>query len=116
MSVTPLSVEQRVQARAYALWEEDGRPEGRSDRHWHQARAEIEREDANAAQSRSGASPAGAKKRKSGAAYWKTRSSTVPNRGNDAIFRLIIVARTEPGHHALAKFRSSSPALRLFAA
>lgn len=46
MSDATTSPEDRVQARAYALWEQDGRPEGRSDHHWHQARAEIEREHA----------------------------------------------------------------------
>ena len=50
----------RIQARAYALWEEDGRPEGRAERHWSQARAEIEGQDADA-----GAAPATAKKGKS---------------------------------------------------
>jgi hypothetical protein len=44
MSSSDVSREERIQARAYALWEEDGRPEGRSERHWHQARAEIESE------------------------------------------------------------------------
>ena len=33
--------EQAVRERAYALWERDGRPEGRSLAHWCQAEAEI---------------------------------------------------------------------------
>ena len=33
--------EQAIRERAYALWEKDGRPEGRSLAHWSQAEAEI---------------------------------------------------------------------------
>jgi hypothetical protein len=38
--------EGRVRDRAYALWEKDGRPDGRSDEYWRQARSEIDAEDA----------------------------------------------------------------------
>jgi hypothetical protein len=57
-------MDQRVQARAYALWEEEGRPEGRSAHHWHEARAQIESEDVDAERPGSRAPAAGAKKRK----------------------------------------------------
>jgi Protein of unknown function (DUF2934) len=40
------TIEDRVRERAYALWERDGRREGRSDEYWQQARAEVEAEDA----------------------------------------------------------------------
>jgi hypothetical protein len=43
------SVETRVQARAYAIWEQEGRPHGKSVEHWLMARAEIEAEDAQGA-------------------------------------------------------------------
>ena len=33
--------EQAIRERAYALWEQDGRPEDRSLAHWSQAEAEI---------------------------------------------------------------------------
>jgi len=33
--------EQAIRERAYALWEQDGRPEGRSLAHWSQAETEI---------------------------------------------------------------------------
>jgi hypothetical protein len=33
--------EQAVREHAYAIWEQDGRPEGRSLAHWCQAEAEI---------------------------------------------------------------------------
>jgi hypothetical protein len=38
------SVEQRVRERAYRLWEEAGRPSGRSAEFWQRARDEIEQE------------------------------------------------------------------------
>ncbi len=34
-------LEETIRRRAYRLWEEAGRPEGRSDEFWHAARAEI---------------------------------------------------------------------------
>ncbi len=33
--------EQKIRDRAYALWEQEGRPEGREHDHWHQAHREI---------------------------------------------------------------------------
>ncbi|MCW2235728.1 DUF2934 domain-containing protein [Azospirillum canadense] len=36
----------RIRERAYALWERDGRPEGRHIDHWQQATREIAEEDA----------------------------------------------------------------------
>lgn len=33
-----------IRRRAYHIWEEEGRPEGRHDEHWHRAREEIERQ------------------------------------------------------------------------
>jgi hypothetical protein len=35
------NVRDRIQRRAYALWEREGRPEGRADEHWHRAEAEV---------------------------------------------------------------------------
>ncbi len=40
------TIEHRVRNRAYALWEKDGRPDGRSDEYWQQARSEAEAEEA----------------------------------------------------------------------
>jgi hypothetical protein len=37
--------EERIRQRAYALWEDAGRPEGDHDRHWHEARRQIAGED-----------------------------------------------------------------------
>jgi hypothetical protein len=36
------SFEERVRRRAYELWEEAGRPPGRADDYWRQARVELE--------------------------------------------------------------------------
>jgi hypothetical protein len=44
------SREQAVRERAYALWEQDGRPDGRGVAHWSQAEMEIAVEQALAAQ------------------------------------------------------------------
>ena len=36
-SETKLGLEQAVRERAYALWEQEGRPEGRAEEYWHRA-------------------------------------------------------------------------------
>ena len=36
---------QRIQQRAYELWERDGRQEGTAEKHWHDAVREIDEED-----------------------------------------------------------------------
>ncbi len=40
--------ETRVRHRAYFLWEQDGKPEGRQDEYWHRARDLVEDEDRQA--------------------------------------------------------------------
>jgi hypothetical protein len=42
MTESEQSFEERVRRRAYELWEEAGRPTGRADDYWRQARAELE--------------------------------------------------------------------------
>jgi hypothetical protein len=37
--------EQRARERAYEIWEQSGRPEGKADEHWLQAEAEIAAEE-----------------------------------------------------------------------
>jgi hypothetical protein len=37
------NVQERIQRRAYELWESEGRPEGRAQVHWRQAELEITR-------------------------------------------------------------------------
>ena len=32
---------ERIKQRAYVLWEQEGRPEGRAEEHWFQAEAEV---------------------------------------------------------------------------
>ncbi len=39
--------ERRIRDRAYQMWEEEGRPEGREHGHWHQAESEIDAEDSS---------------------------------------------------------------------
>ncbi|HEV7416970.1 MAG TPA: DUF2934 domain-containing protein [Tianweitania sediminis] len=38
--------EDRIRARAHAIWQQEGEPHSREDDHWHQAAREIEEEDA----------------------------------------------------------------------
>lgn len=38
--------EERIRSRAYQLWEEGGRPEGRALEHWERAAQDLDREDA----------------------------------------------------------------------
>ncbi|WP_137391914.1 DUF2934 domain-containing protein [Rhodoligotrophos defluvii] len=40
--------EQRIRERAHALWEQDGRPDGRDQEHWERAAKAIEAEDGHA--------------------------------------------------------------------
>ena len=44
--------EHRIRERAYAIWEREGRPEGREHEHWLRAEAEIAAEDEVAEQER----------------------------------------------------------------
>jgi hypothetical protein len=41
-------LEQRIQERAYLMWEMEGKPEGREDEYWHRARERIEAETQSA--------------------------------------------------------------------
>ena len=41
--------EHRIRDRAYAIWEQEGRPEGKQDEHWRRAEAEIAAEEQDAA-------------------------------------------------------------------
>jgi hypothetical protein len=45
MSDANQDLETRIRERAYALWEEDGRLEGRATEYWERARRFIEAED-----------------------------------------------------------------------
>ena len=41
MTDVPKSLDEQVQERAYVLWEQEGKPEGRAEEHWRQARSEL---------------------------------------------------------------------------
>jgi hypothetical protein len=45
------SMDERIRARAYELWESDGSPEGRADEYWEKARTLVESENAATARS-----------------------------------------------------------------
>jgi hypothetical protein len=42
-----MAKEDEIRARAYVLWEQQGRPDGLHEAHWEQARREIAKGDAN---------------------------------------------------------------------
>lgn len=42
MSDAKRQLEERIRQRAYALWEQAGRPHGQDEAHWHQARRELD--------------------------------------------------------------------------
>jgi hypothetical protein len=46
--IMPEDAESRTRLRAYAIWEREGRPEGRHVEHWFLAQREIEQETAQA--------------------------------------------------------------------
>lgn len=46
--------QERIRQRAHAIWEREGRGDGRHERHWHQATSEIDAEDAAGAAARPG--------------------------------------------------------------
>jgi hypothetical protein len=45
MSNAKQDLETRIRERAYVLWEEDGRPEGRAEEYWERARRFVEAEE-----------------------------------------------------------------------
>lgn len=49
-SASPATVEtqERIAERAYAIWEQAGRPDDRAEEHWFRAEEEIRTEDENA--------------------------------------------------------------------
>jgi hypothetical protein len=38
--------QERIRNRAHQIWQEEGQPAGQHERHWHQAAADVDREDA----------------------------------------------------------------------
>lgn len=38
--------QERIRNRAHQIWQEEGQPAGHHERHWHQAAADVDREDA----------------------------------------------------------------------
>ncbi|TGQ66644.1 MAG: DUF2934 domain-containing protein [Mesorhizobium sp.] len=37
--------QERIRNRAHQIWQEEGQPAGQHERHWHQAAADVDRED-----------------------------------------------------------------------
>lgn len=51
------SREERVMQRAYEIWEQEGRPEGRQEEHWRRAEEEISRHGNGPKEQDRGAAP-----------------------------------------------------------
>ena len=47
MIATQLSIEERIRQRAYLLWLEEDRPDGRDQDHWEKARQLVEQQEAD---------------------------------------------------------------------
>lgn len=45
--VDEAEMERRIRERAYRMWEDEGRPDGRDKEHWERARAQVEEEAAS---------------------------------------------------------------------
>lgn len=58
----------KIEQRAYEIWEREGRPHGKALEHWHQAVAEIAREEEEIAQAKTAATKKKAPKAKTAAA------------------------------------------------
>ena len=50
---------ERIRRRAYELWQQEGRPEGRADDHWHRAEAQLRGEPEAAGVHAGGGAPPG---------------------------------------------------------
>ena len=71
--------QERIRNRAHQIWLEEGQPAGQHDRHWHQAVADIDQEDAggkSAAKKAAGAGKAKAPKAKAAPKVAKPATKT----------------------------------------
>lgn len=66
---------QRIQQRAYALWEAEGQPHGMHEEHWHRAEKEVEAEE-SAARVKKAASPPAARQRNEASRPRRRRKSS----------------------------------------
>ncbi|MBZ9741257.1 MULTISPECIES: DUF2934 domain-containing protein [unclassified Mesorhizobium] len=60
--------QERIRNRAHQIWQEEGQPAGHHERHWHQAAADVDREDA-------GSPSTGKKPAKKAAAVGKAKAA-----------------------------------------
>ena len=65
----------RIKTRAYSLWEQEGRPEGRADEHWGRAEAEVI--DADTSEEAGPGTPGGRARPPGVQGHWAPRSRPV---------------------------------------
>ena len=68
--------QERIRQRAQAIWEREGRPEGRHEDHWREAEKEIAAEDSGAAPARPKTTVNKPRKAKAGPKPARTASAT----------------------------------------
>ena len=68
--------QERIRQRAQAIWEREGRPEGRHEDHWREAEKEIAAEDSDAAPARPKTTVNKPRKAKAGPKPARTASAT----------------------------------------
>lgn len=79
--------QQRIEQKAYEIWQREGRPHGRHDEHWREAEAEVAGEERTAAGTGQASPEPGAAKRrppKSAADDATPRAKRGPGKANSA--------------------------------
>ncbi|AEH89617.1 DUF2934 domain-containing protein [Mesorhizobium opportunistum] len=56
--------QERIRNRAHQIWQQEGQPAGQDERHWHQAAADVDAEDASLVTRKPAKKAAGADKAK----------------------------------------------------
>jgi Protein of unknown function (DUF2934) len=89
--------EQRIAARAYQLWEEEGRPHGAHERHWEQASREIVASEGKQPGRRARTAKPGAKAALSSPSAAKAKSPAKPKVAAEATEPRVRTGRAKQG-------------------
>jgi hypothetical protein len=93
----------RIEERAYAIWEAEGRPHGRHDEHWHRAAQEIARESDEAS---SQPAPSGGSSQAGSVPGLRSHPAASPQANGAKSGTPVEAGKGEPGRRA----RRSAPA------
>lgn len=89
--------EQRIAARAYQLWEEEGRPDGAHERHWEQASREVVASEGKKPGRAAKTAKPSAKAAVSKASKAKAKPAAKPKLGAEAAGPRVRAVRTKQG-------------------